>query len=119
MNLSKLQVDCLNAMGIELWQARADLTTEPAIPAEPVETAGSAIEDPSQPPLLVAQLQRAFDYCQQHNKEAVTLSWKIDHGLEQIELAGTQLSLPGLTKVFASAKLKQQLWQHIYHAKNT
>jgi hypothetical protein len=110
VNLSKRQVDCLKAMGIPLWQSRAKITTEPPVTVEP------QAELAVQPPLLIAQLEHAITYCRKHGNGAIELSWKIDDKLEQIELANSQLSLPNLTKVFANAKLKQQLWSLIHHA---
>ena len=91
--------------------AAVNVTNEPPLSVEPQPSVSA------EPPLLVAQLERAIDYCQQYTKDGPKLSWQIDDSLEQVEFIDTQLTLPSLTKVFASAKLKQQFWHHIYHTK--
>lgn len=109
-------------MGIELWQLRVPHAAE-ADSAQPqilAETTAdkTTFDSLQQPPLLVAQLQRAIEYCQGYQDPSSGLSWKIEPSLEQIELNDTELFLPELTKVFASAKLKQQLWQLIHQRPN-
>jgi hypothetical protein len=123
-------------MGIQLWQSRVTITdTEsPELAAKP-ELVQELIQEPTpkfevkaaaksdqvqnqpvtQPPLLVAQLERAIDYCHQQAKQPVKLSWVVDHNLSQIERADNQLLLPDLTKVFTTPTLKKQLWHHIHH----
>ncbi|NRA55106.1 MAG: DNA polymerase III subunit psi [Gammaproteobacteria bacterium] len=134
MNLSKLQVDCLKAMGIPLWQLREpqDATAPVSKPIlkpllAPEILAVPKLKQVVQPPLLVAQLEQALSYCQkqsqqqsqrqtkQQTKQPAKLSWTIDDSLTQIIKKDNQLSLPNLTQVFASASLKRQLWQLISH----
>lgn len=133
MDLSQQQVDCLNAMGIELLQSKT-MVSEPIIA---VATAGSGVAESGvaesgvaeysvtvpaltiaaeQSPQLITQLEQAISYCQQHNKKAVALSWQVDVNLEQIQLNDHQLALPNLATVFASTSLKRQLWQLIHQA---
>ena len=133
MDLSQQQVDCLNAMGIELLQSKT-MVREPIIAGA---TAGSGVAESGvaesgvaeysvtvpaltiaaeQSPQLITQLEQAISYCQQHNKKAVALSWQVDVNLEQIQLNDHQLALPNLATVFASTSLKRQLWQLIHQA---
>jgi len=138
-------------MGIELWQSRLplasfarlnseispELITEQSPDKSPEksiqETAPeyrtiaappAAVSTTVQPPLLVAQLERALAYCQQQTNEtnetnetrqSSTLSWLIDDSKTEIIREQNQLTLPNLTQVFASASLKRQLWQLISH----
>ncbi|NRA84387.1 MAG: hypothetical protein HRU22_11650 [Gammaproteobacteria bacterium] len=139
MDLSQQQVDCLNAMGIELLQSKT-MVSEPIIAvataAESRVTESGAAESgvaesgvaeysvtvpavaiaAEQSPQLITQLEQAISYCQQHNKKAVELSWQVDVTLEQIQLKDHQLALPNLATVFASTSLKRQLWQLIHQA---
>ena len=134
MDLSQQQVDCLNAMGIELLQSKT-MVSEPIIAVAPVTESGAAesgvaesgvaeysVTVPAvaiaaeQSPQLITQLEQAISYCQQHNKKAVELSWQVDVTLEQIQLKDHQLALPNLATVFASTSLKRQLWQLIHQA---
>ena len=134
MDLSQQQVDCLNAMGIELLQSKT-MVSEPIIAVAPVTESGAAesgvaesgvaeysVTVPAvaiaaeQSPQLITQLEQAISYCQQHNKKAVELSWQVDVTLEQIQLKDHQLALPNLATVFASTSLKRQLWELIHQA---
>ena len=134
MDLSQQQVDCLNAMGIELLQSKT-MVSAPISAVAPVTESGAAesgvaesgvaeysVTVPAvaiaaeQSPQLITQLEQAISYCQQHNKKAVELSWQVDVNLEQIQLKDHQLALPNLATVFASTSLKRQLWQLIHQA---
>jgi len=94
LNLSPLQEYCLDAIGIDRWQARDNVPVEP--------------NKQSTDPKLVEQLEMVLAYRQQHSDS--TLQWLEVAGASESSIAGNELTLPLLPELFASVSLKKQLW---------
>lgn len=94
LNLSAMQLYCLESIGIDLWQLR-----------EPIQSSANDQCDPK----LIEQLEMVLDYCSVHTKESI--SWQIANDLNKIILKDNKLTLPPLESVFADPKLKKALWQ--------
>jgi len=102
LNLSPLQQYSLESIGIDLWQLRQQ--------AEVVENTERCI-DPQvdqDAPHLIAQLELALNYCQQHSDKSI--DWVIKEQDSAITLVGEQLQLPPLQQIFSNTQLKRQLW---------
>jgi len=93
LNLSSSQRFCLDAMGIDLWQSRA-----PQI----------VCSEPTSDPKLFEQVDMLLDYYQQQTKKS--LQWLMVHDATESKMVGDELHVPPLSQLFASAKLKRQLW---------
>jgi len=94
LNISPLQQYCLDAIGIDLWRARDNLSVEQ--------------NKQSADPKLVEQLETVLAYRQQYSDS--TLQWLEVAGASESCIADNELTLPLLPELFASPALKKQLW---------
>jgi DNA polymerase III psi subunit len=110
MNISKLQFDYLQEMGVSLWQSnhKQAPTTHSQEPLS-----ASLLEQPLMQDILLAMgLSSAELKVKNHFIDCHTFNWHFSDK-QHCEFQQHQLITPPLDALASSARLKQQLWQLI------